>query len=62
MVTRIESFARDSEETRLEELVKTMKPYKREKYLEQEASMYLNMVYEYSSDNRFRSNHKQNRI
>jgi len=52
MVTRIEPFAKDSEQRRLEEVVKTMKPYKKEKYLEQEATMYLNMVYGYSSNKR----------
>jgi hypothetical protein len=52
MVTKIESFARDDEERRLEEVVRTMKSDQREKYLEKEASMYLNMVYRYSSDKR----------
>jgi hypothetical protein len=52
MTTRIESFARDSEERRLEEAVKTMKPEQARKYLEHEATLYLNMVYRYSSDKR----------
>jgi hypothetical protein len=52
MTTKIECFARDSEERRLEEVVKTMNPSQKEKYLEQEATMYLNMVYRYSSDKR----------
>jgi len=52
MVTRIESFAKDGEERRLEEVVKTMKPEQARKYLEQEATTYLNMVYRYSSDKR----------
>ena len=52
MVTRIESFARDNEERRLEEVVKTMKPGKARQYLEKEATLYLNMVYGYSCDKR----------
>jgi len=52
MTTRIEAFARDDEERRLEEVVKIMKPEQARKYLEQEATMYLNMVYRYSSDKR----------
>ena len=53
MVTRIESFARNSEETRLEEVVKTMKPSQREKYLNREATTYLKMVDDrYFSDKR----------
>jgi len=52
MTTRIEAFARNDEERRLEEVVKTMKPEQARKYLEQEATMYLNMVFRYSSDKR----------
>ncbi len=52
MATRIESFARNSEEDRLEEAVKTMTPEQARKYLEKEATMYLNMVYGYSSPKR----------
>ena len=52
MVTKIESFAKDSEETRLEEVVKTMKPVEAREYLEQEATTYLDMVFGYSSNKR----------
>lgn len=52
MVTRMESFARNDEERRLEEAVKTMKPEQARKYLEKEATTYLNMVFRYSSDKR----------
>ena len=51
----MESFARDDEERRLEEVVRNMKPEKREKLLEHEATTYLNMVYRYSSDKRLMS-------
>ena len=46
----MESFARDDEERRLEEVVRNMKPEKREKLLEQEATIYLDMVDTYSPD------------
>ena len=52
MTTRIEAFARNDEERRLEGVVKTMKPEQARKYLEQEATTYLNMVFRYSSDKR----------
>ena len=52
MVTKIELFAKDSEETRLEEVVKTMKPVEAREYLEQEATTYLDMVFGYSSNKR----------
>jgi hypothetical protein len=52
MATRIEPFARDNEERRLEEEVRSMTPEQARKYLEQEATLYLDMVFGYSSEKR----------
>jgi len=52
MVTRMESFAKNDEERRLEGVVRTMEPEQREKYLEKEATKYLNMAFRYSSNRR----------
>jgi len=61
MAMRIESFAREEEERRLREEIKMMKPEKRKKYLEREATMYLNMVLKYSSDKRLMEKKEQDK-
>ena len=48
----MESFAKNDEERRLEGVVRTMEPEQREKYLEKEATKYLNMAFRYSSNRR----------